>query len=197
MVIEGVDGAVVEVCAGFVQRCGGDAARQHEAHINGQPLGGLQHIVDAVRAHDIGDFVRVGNDGGRAVRQDGARELLRRDKGGFQMNMRVDKAGADDLAADIDLYLAVIAAHADDLPLCHGDIALTQFVGEDIDIGGVFKDEIGLLPAGGDIDDVLLFHQLALDPRGVGFVRDGHVASSFHYLYHAASEAALLHILVI
>ena len=70
VLIEGVDGAVVERCAGLVKRRCRDAGRQHEAHIDRKVLGRLEHILDAVRTHDVGDLVRVGDDGGGTVRQD-------------------------------------------------------------------------------------------------------------------------------
>ena len=67
MVVERVDGPVIQRCAGLVHGRGGDAGGQHEAHVDGQALGGLQHIVDAVGAHDVGDLMGIGDDRGGAV----------------------------------------------------------------------------------------------------------------------------------
>ena len=44
------------------------------------------------------------------------------------MDMRIDKAGADDLSGDIDLDLALILAHTDDQAVCHGDIRLAKLI---------------------------------------------------------------------
>ena len=76
VLVERVDRAVVEHRAGFVERCRRHAGGQHEAHVYGKILGGLQHILDAVGAHDISDLVRVGDDGRGAVRNDGVGKFL-------------------------------------------------------------------------------------------------------------------------
>ena len=156
VVVERVDGAVVQIRAGFVHRRGRDAGRQHEPHVDGQPLGRLEHIVNAVGAHDVGDLMGVGDDGGRAVRQRRADEFLRRDETGFQMDVRVDEAGADDLAGHVIFDLALVAAKAHDQAVRHGDVARQQLVGEHVDIRRVFQHQIGLLPAGGGLDHTLL-----------------------------------------
>ena len=76
MLVERVDRAVIEHRAGFVERRCGHAGGEHEAHVNGQIFRRLQHILDAVGAHDIGDLVRVGDDGRGAVRNDGVGKFL-------------------------------------------------------------------------------------------------------------------------
>ena len=80
VLVEAVDGAVVKVRAALVERGGGHAARQHEAHVERQVLGGLQHILDTVGAHDVGDLVRVGDNSRGTVRKNGLGELLRADE---------------------------------------------------------------------------------------------------------------------
>ena len=81
MVVEGVDGPVVQHRAALVHGGGGDAGGQHEAHVHRQILGGLEHVLDAVGPHDVGDLVGVGDDGGGAVGQDGPDKLLGGDHG--------------------------------------------------------------------------------------------------------------------
>ena len=76
VLVERVDRAVIEHRAGFVERRCGHAGGEHEAHVNGQIFRRLQHILDAVGAHDIGDLVRVGDDGRGAVRNDGVGKFL-------------------------------------------------------------------------------------------------------------------------
>ena len=78
------------------------------------------------------------------------------------MDVGVDKPGQDDFSGHAVLHLAAVAAYAHDEPLRHGDIPLTDFVGKDIDIGGVFQHQIRLLPPGGHIHDP----QLPVDLRG-------------------------------
>jgi len=179
IVVVGVDRAVVEIRAGLVHGRRGHAGREHEAHVDGQTLGRLEHVVDAVGAHDVRDLMRVGDDGGGAVRQHRARELPRGDKAGFEMDVRVDEAGADNLARHVDFLFALVAAEADDQSICHRDVAGAQLVGKDVDIGGVFKHQIGLFPAGGGLDDPLLLEQLPLNFSCVAFHGCRHIASSF------------------
>lgn len=76
VLVERVDRAVIEHRTGFVERRCGHAGGEHEAHVNGQIFRRLQHILDAVGAHDIGDLVRVGDDGRGAVRNDGVGKFL-------------------------------------------------------------------------------------------------------------------------
>ena len=170
VLVEGVDRAVVEHRAGFVERCRGHAGGQHEAHVYGKILGGLQHIFDAVRSHDVCDLVRVGDDGGRSVRNDGVGKLLGGDERTLQVDVRVDKAGQHELAAHVDLECAlVMLAHARDEPLGYGNVAVTELIAEYIYIRRILEHKVGLLPAGRHLDDVKLLVQLAVDPACVAF----------------------------
>ena len=169
VVIEGVDGAVIQHGAGLIQGRGGHAGGQHEAHIHRQILRGLEHVLDAVGAHDVGDLMGVGDDGGGAVGEDGFGKLRGADQRTFQMDMGIQKAGQHELAADIYLHMAVVLAHAYDKPLGNGDVAVPQLIGEDIDIGGVFQHQIGGDTAGGHVDDMEFFVELAVDLAGIAF----------------------------
>ena len=76
VIVERVDRAVIEHRAGFVERRRGHAGGEHKAHVDGQVFRRLQHILDAVSAHDVGNLVRVGDDGRGAVRNDGVGKFL-------------------------------------------------------------------------------------------------------------------------
>ena len=170
VLVEGVNRAVVEHRAGFVERRRRHAGGQHEAHVYGKILGGLQHVFDAVRSHDVCDLVRVGDDGGRSVRNDGVGKLLGGDERTLQVDVRVDKAGQHELAAHVDLdRTLVMLAHACDQPFGHGDVAMTELVAEDVHIRRVLEHEVGLLPSRGHLDDVELLVQLAVDLSCVAF----------------------------
>ena len=148
VLVERVDRAVVEHRAGFVERRRGHAGGEHEAYVHGQVLGRLEHVLDAVGPHDVRNLVRVGDDGGRAVRNDGVRKLLGGDERALKMDVRIDKAGQNKLAAHVDLRFAlVVLAHAGDQALRHGDVAMAQLVAEYVYIRRVFEHEVGLLPA--------------------------------------------------
>ena len=169
MVIEAVDGPVVQHRAGFVQRRGRDAGGQHEPHIHRQLLRGLEHVLNAVGAHDVGNLMGVGDDGGGAVGQDRFHELPGRDQGAFQVDVGVQKAGEDDLACHIGLHRAGVGAHAHDEALCHGNVRRAELVCEHIDIGGVFQHQVRRFPARRRVDNAPLFQQLAVDFARVAF----------------------------
>ena len=54
VVVEGIDGAVIQEGTALIHGGGGDTGGQHEPHIHRQPLGGLEHVLNTVSAHDIG-----------------------------------------------------------------------------------------------------------------------------------------------
>ena len=167
VVIEGVDGPVVQGRAGLVQGRGRHTGGQHKPHVHRQALRGLEHVLDAVGTHDVCDLMGVGDDGGGAVGQHGLHELLGRDQGALQMDVGIQKAGQDDFTRAVLLYRAGVLAHAHDQPLCHGDVRMTELVGEDVDIGGVLQHQVRRLPPGGGVDDAALFQQLPVDLASV------------------------------
>ena len=170
VVIEGVDGPVVQVGPGFVQGRGRDAGGQHEPHVHRQFLGSLEHVFDAVGAHDVGNFVGVGDDGGGAVGQNSLGKLLGAHQGALQMDMGINEARQHDLAGDVGLHPAAILSHAHNEPLCHGNIPAAQLVGKHIDIGGVFQHQVRRDPARRHIDDMELLVELAVDLPCVTFL---------------------------
>ena len=87
------------------------------------------------------------------------------------MDVRVHKAGQHELAAHVDLDLAlVMLAHAGDQAGSHGDIAAAELVAEHIHIGRVLQNEVGLLPSRRDLYHMELFVELAVDPARVAFL---------------------------
>ena len=84
--------------------------------------------------------------------------------------MRVDKAGCDDFAADIDFHQAVVmVSHADDQPVGNGNIAMLNRAGKHVDIIGVFEDNIRLLLAQRDADEPLFPANLERNAFCAGF----------------------------
>ena len=157
VVEKAVDIPVVQIRAAFVQRRRRDAGGDHKLGVHRQPFRGAEHIVDAVGAHDVGDLMGVGDNGGGAVGDDCPGKLRGGNQTGFQMDVGVDEAGADDLAGHVHFVPAFVAAEAHDQTLRHGNVAGVQLPGKHVDIGGVFQNQIGFLPPGGDINDVQLF----------------------------------------
>ena len=182
IVVERVDGPVIEVRAALVHRRRRHAGRQHEPHVDRQPFRRLEHIVDAVRAHDVGDLVRVGDDGGCPVDECCLGKLARRDKARFEVDVRVDEAGADDFAGHVIFDLAVIFPQTHNQSVCARDVAGAQLVRKDVDIGCVFQHQIGLFPAGGRLNHALFAQQFPLNFTCVAFHGDCHRDHPFLYL---------------
>ena len=128
MVIEGVNCPVVQHGTGLVQRGGRHTGGQHEPHIHRQTLGGLEHVLNAVGAHDVGDLVGVRHHGGGAVGQHGPDKLLGGHQGALQMDMGIQKTGKDDLSGHIHFLGSAVLAHAYDQPLRHGDVGGAELI---------------------------------------------------------------------
>ena len=76
-----------------LERRRGHAGRGHEEDVERHLRAQVGEPVDAVRAEDVRDLVRVGDDGGRAEREDEARELVHEELRGLQVHVRVDEPG--------------------------------------------------------------------------------------------------------
>ena len=169
MVVQFVNGKIIEVGAAFVHFRTGHAARQHKSYVDGQVFGGFQHIANAVHAHNVGNFVRVGHDGGGAVPNDRFGKFRRGNQTAFQMNMRVDKSGQNDFSLHVELCLARIFAHAGDQSVRYRNVSELKVVGKHVEIVGVFNDEIGRLLPPRNADQLALFFHFARDFACRGF----------------------------
>ena len=87
--------------AGFIERRRRNTGGQHHIYRERQALAHFKHIVDAVRAADVRDLVRVGDDRRRAMRQDSAGQLCRGEHRALDVHMAVDQARADIAAGGI------------------------------------------------------------------------------------------------
>ena len=101
------------------------------------------------------------------------------------MNVGVHKAGEDDLTAHIYLCIAAVFTHAHDQALGHGDVAVTQLIGEYIDIGGVFQHQVRWFPSSGGFQNAALFQQLAHDIAEVDVVMTRSFFVSFRLILPA------------
>ena len=90
------------------------------------------------------------------------------------MDVRVNKARADDLARHVVFDLAIILAQTHDQAVGAGNVAGRQLVGKDVDKRRVLEHQISLLAAGGGLDDLLLFQKLSLNFTRVAFGCDCH-----------------------
>jgi hypothetical protein len=91
-----------------LEAAGRHARGRHHEHVERQPLGGLEHPLDPCGSEHVRDLVRVGHHRGRAVRDDRAGELGRRELGGLDVHVRVDEAGHQVVAAAVDALASVV-----------------------------------------------------------------------------------------
>ncbi len=140
--IAGVQGA-----ARRLEGRGGHAGRGHEEDIERHLVAEVGEPVDAVRAEDVGDLVRVGDDRGRAEREDEARELVHEELRGLQVHVRVHEAGDDVLAARVDDLAAGVLAEAGDEAVADRHVGLQPFPREDREDLAALDDDVGELVA--------------------------------------------------
>ena len=87
--------------AGALERRRGHAARRAHAERERQAGRGFGQRGDARHAEHVGDLVRVRGDGGRAMGQDRADELVDPELGRLEVHVAVDEAGSERGATDV------------------------------------------------------------------------------------------------
>ena len=124
--------------------CRGHAGGQVHADIHHRARRGVQEIADPRQAADIGDFMRVADRGGDAPGQHAAVEFIRRDAGRFDMQMRVDEAGHQELAGHVDDPLALVTgADAHDPVAANGHVARNPCACHHVPDGAARQHQIG------------------------------------------------------
>ncbi len=122
--------------------------RELDAQVHHGLLGRIEEIADARDAKHVGDLVRIADRRGDALGQHAAIELGRRDQRGFDVQMRVDKAGHREEAAAIDLATPGIGlVGADDAVARDGDIGGGDAAIDDVEQPDVLDDQVGGLGA--------------------------------------------------
>ena len=82
-----------QIGAGIFKRQGRHAGRKHNFDVEQTFLCIFQHEAYAVQTFDVGYFVRVGNDGSRAERNNQLGKFIRAEHGRFNMDMGIKKRG--------------------------------------------------------------------------------------------------------
>ncbi len=117
--------------------------------------GAIEEELDALGAEHIGDLVRIADHRGDAIGQHAAVEFMRGDERGFDVQMRVDEAGHDDPAGNVDLGCAlIIRTGADDAVAADGDIGCDKFARHQIEEATALQHEVGWFAAGALVDEV-------------------------------------------
>ncbi len=122
----------------------------HEEDVERHLVGHVREPVDPVRAEDVRDLVRIGDDRRRPHGKDEARELVHEELHRLQVHVRVDQAGDDVLAARVHDLLARVAAEPGDVALADRDVGLEPLAcegGEDL---AALDDDVGELVAARD-----------------------------------------------
>ena len=105
--------------------------------------------MDAVRAEDVRDLVRVGDDGGRPERQHEPGELVHEQLRGLEVHVRVDEARDDVAARGVDRLRALVLAEPRDDSVHDRDVHVEPLAREDGEDAPAVDDEVGgLVPTG-------------------------------------------------
>ena len=143
------------------------ARRQLHAQIHRQPLGRVEEIAQARRAHHVGDFVRIADRGGGAAGEGAAVELARRHQRRFDMEMRINEARHADRVAAVDFdRAAILFVRADDAVTADRDVAPRDLAGDDIEEARALDHQIGgiaaqrLIDAPGNLSRVAAGHAI-------------------------------------
>lgn len=132
------------------ERRGGDARGRVQIDVHGKPLARFAHEAEPLEGRGVGDLVRIGEHGRRAVRQHQFGEAARRQHRAFDMAVRFDEAGHEKFSRGVKfLPSAVSCADADDQAVADGDVRLFDLAGEEIGHLRVFDDTIGGARAAG------------------------------------------------
>jgi hypothetical protein len=134
----------VEPRAGGLHARRRHAARELDAQVHHGALGRLQEVADALHARDVGDLVRVADRRRHAAGRDAALELEGRDEGGFDVQVRVDEAGHENEARDVDLAPAAVAAErADDAVAADRHVARQQRARDQVEDPPALQHQLG------------------------------------------------------
>ena len=126
----------------------GHAGRGGEVDVQRQAGAHVEQPVDTVAAEDVRDLVRIGDDGRRPHRQHEPRELVHEQLRRLEVHVRVDEAGDDVGAADVERLRPFVVAEARDVAVADGDVGLEPLAREDREHAAALDDEVGrLVPA--------------------------------------------------
>ena len=148
LVHEGLHVAGHQLGAAGLEAGAGHAGGDHKEDGERGPFRLIQHVLDAVRAANVGDLMGIRDDGGGALLQHALGEPQGMGHRGFDMHMAVDEARAEESAVSVDLLPAGIGTDAQDDAVAHSYVALFDGAGEHVDDVGVLDDQGGVACGG-------------------------------------------------
>ncbi len=143
-----------------------DARGEHDVDLDGEVGRGGEKRLEPLGAADVRDLVRVGDDGGRAVRGGVTREDGGRRHRRFDVDVGVPEGWREIRALQVDLVLGAgraVRSEAEDAVARDADRLLVDLARQDVDDAGVPEDEVGGHRASGGVDE-----------RGQGELSSGH-----------------------
>src|SRR5579872_3948596 len=124
------------------------AARELHAQIERGRERSVEEILDPFSAEHIGDLMGIADSRRHAMTEHATIEFERCDQRRFDMEMRVDEAGDDDLARNVESpRAAVIALRSDNAIAANGDVAFDKLASDEVENPTAFEYDIRLSEA--------------------------------------------------
>ena len=126
------------------------ARRRHEEHLELELGRGVVEPVHAVRAEDVRDLVRVGDDGGRSEREHEAGKLVDEELHRLEVHVRIDEARDDEATGRVDRLGAFVGPDPGDRPVDDRDVGVEPLPGEHREDTAPTDDQVGRLVSARD-----------------------------------------------
>ena len=147
----------------FVHRGGRYAGGKHKHYVKSDVFRCFQHITYSVGTHYVCDFVRVGDDGGRAVPKRYPRKFGRSNYCAFKMNVRVNKPGYNVPSAGVYFTASfVFSAYTRNQSARNRNVALLPGGRKYVKISCVFYGDVRFFLSPRDFYQGLFFMKLSL-----------------------------------
>ena len=131
------------------------ARGRHDEHVQGDALGRVEEPVHTPASDDVGQLVRVGDDGRRARGEHDLGEALERQHRGLDVDVGIDEPRHQHAPPRVQGLLANVASDAGKATIGHGDVALEPFPREDAEHARVAHHEVGGLVAASHGEEAL------------------------------------------
>ena len=108
IIIKRINGVIIQSCPGFIKGCCRHTGRQHKTYFHRQAFCSLYHIINTIRAKDIGNLMRIRDHRCGAMGQNSLDKLCRSHQTAFQMDMGVNEPRSHNFALHIKFLYTII-----------------------------------------------------------------------------------------